>query len=209
MKKFKHYILTRYNLGIYSKDNPYAATVGDPEKWMKHRAQLFKACYDSVMNQTCKDFEWIIAIDGATPFRWYRKLMSHERVIIVYTQPHQTLRYFDHEAEWLITTRLDNDDILHPDFVAKIQAQFDETTKLIDVHYEAVKDGVHYQSGRTRPNSPFLSLIEPWGENVMTALGRPHTVMCEQYPAVWLPDVLAYQMIHDRNVSNKINGRPV
>ena len=101
---------------------------------------------------------------------------------------------------------MDNDDILLPEFTAVIQAEAREFKEVIDIEYQKLRfrQFIKYPSLRPRPNSPFLSLVEPWGDDIMTALGRPHTVMPDVYEARKLPQVLAYQVIHDRNVSNKI-----
>jgi len=196
----KHYLLTRFNLGLYS-ENTYQ--IQDPEAWMAHRMELFQMyCLPSIKAQTCQEFTWLLACDPATPKKYLKYLEPFQ---IIYEQPHLYLRKLKPQSDWIITSRLDNDDMLLPDYVSRIQAQFDKTIKLVDVQYQALSKGQLYTSERTRPNSPFISLIEPWGE-IKTAMNRPHTYMCDDYPSVWLDEVLAIQVIHDRNISNQIRG---
>lgn len=202
--KFKHFILTRYNLGIYDKDNPYFKTVGNPDEWMRHRAKLFDKCLISLFEQTNKNFTWIIAVDPIS-LGTIKINEKYVNVKFITEQPHIWLRKQYPGAEWLITSRLDNDDILHPDYVDAIQSKFREVNEIIDIDYEVVDNatGLKYPSNRTKPNSPFLSLIEPWGNTIMTAMGKAHSIMSDIYPARKL-GVFAQQVIHDRNVLNKI-----
>lgn len=208
MTEFKHYILTRFNLGIYSFESPYLKVIETPEGWMRHRMQLFEqTALPSVMSQTCREFRWLIAFDPLTPEAVIRRYAKIEQVEVCHEQPHLHLRRQQPGAEWLITTRFDNDDILLPDFVATIQGEFRRQQEVIDVEYQKIENDnrtVRYPSMRPRPNSPFLTLVERWGVEPMTALGRPHTVIPDVYEARKLPEVLAYMVIHDRNVINKI-----
>ena len=204
---FKHYILTRFNLGVYSDNNPYRQHVGDAEQWMAHRLDLFeRLCLPSVLSQTWRNFTWLLAFDEDTPRRILLRYDYIDNVQIIYEQPHLWLRRQKPECEWLLTSRIDNDDWYAPQFAERLQDAFMERTEVVDVNYEAVdlNTSKHYASGRRRANSPFLSLYEPWGNNPMTAMGRPHSIMPDIYSSRRLDGVLAYQGIHGKNVCNKI-----
>lgn len=202
--KFKHFILTRFNLGLYDKNNPYAEKVGDPDEWMKHRSKLFDKCVISILDQTNKNFTWVIAVDPAT-FGTIKINEKSVNVNFVTEQPHVWLKRQQIEASWIITSRIDNDDIYFPNFVESIQSNFREQEEIIDIDYEVLesKTGNKYPSMRPRANSPFLSLVEPWTDNITTAMGKPHTIMPEFFNSRKL-GVLATQVIHEKNVSNKI-----
>lgn len=200
----KHYILTRFNLGLYS-DNPYK--ISDPDVWMKHRIGLFhQFTLPSILNQDCHKFTWIMAFDENTPKRYMDNLGLPNNCVICKEQPDRWLRKQPPLSDWVITSRFDNDDIYLPGFVRNIQKCFKEKQKIIDIDYECwnYKTGKYYSSGRTKPNSPFLSLIEPWVD-LCTALGHPHTEMPEYFSAIKL-GIYAIQVIHDMNVCNKIQG---
>lgn len=204
---FKHFILTRFNLGIYDKDSAYADKVGNPAGWMAHRMELFERyCLPTFLKQTCQNFTWVIAFAPETPREIILKYDYIENVQIIYEQPHLWLRKQKPETDWLITSRMDNDDQYSRHFVEMIQAAFDEKEEIIDIMYQVVdlKTKEHYPSYRRRNNSPFLSLVEPWTHEPMTAMGRPHTNMVELYPSRRLENILAFQLIHDRNICNKI-----
>jgi len=212
MKKsnvFKHYILTRYNYGIY--DKPYA------DEWMENRFKLFEATRESVLSQE-GEFQWIIAIDERTPVK-IRKQIASDKRITLYAGDIRS--YFDdfpeEEAEWVITTRFDNDDRYLPGAIRDIQSRFTPELKVVDIDYEQLQlsTGNRYTSERPGPNSPFLSLIEP-SSYVKTAYCRPHYRLLDGYPspkgyirvrAEKINKVLAYMVIHKENMANEIVGR--
>ena len=69
---YKHYILTRYNLELYSS-NPYK--VENRDEWMVERLRLFKRYLGSLIKQTNKDFTIILAFDSNTPDVYHTKLI--------------------------------------------------------------------------------------------------------------------------------------
>ena len=207
MKPYKHLILTRWNLGIYSTDNPYRDKVGDVAKWTDDRVRLFETyCLPSVLDQTSQAFTWLMAFDPNSPGWLLDKYEHLEGVEIIFEQPHLWLRKQDPVAEWLITSRFDNDDIYSPTFVEEIHGAFREQEEIIDIKYQIwdTSTWAEYNSTRTRNNSPFLSLIEPWSALPMTAMGRPHTNMVDLFQNRRIEKYLATQVIHGRNIMNKI-----
>jgi len=200
----KHYILTRFNLGLYTT-NPHK--IADPDQWMQHRIALFrKYTLPSLQDQTCQDYTWLLGFDPETPNK-YLEPFQIAGIKICYERPDFWLKQQTAKDDWLITSRLDNDDILLPDFVIEIQKAFRSQREVIDVDYIArdLKTGIDYTSNRFKANGPFLSLCEPW-ENITTALGRPHSEMPNYYEARRLSGYHAIQLIHDRNLMNKIQG---
>ena len=101
---------------------------------------------------------------------------------IVDMAPMDWLRRQAPEAEYLLTSRLDNDDEYLPQFVAAVQAAFSPTTQVLDVQ-GVQSDGLGYFTiHREEPNSPFISLVEPW-HDVKTAHFENHTRMAQISPA--------------------------
>ena len=194
LQKLRHVILTRYNLGLYDRE--------DADRWMKHRYPLFEKTRASVLEQE-GDFEWILSVDERTPDRWVNELLSDSRMTASVEHPNK----FRSEG-WTITTRLDNDDLYLPGAIKAIQSCFSTKEIVIDLRYEQICDGVRYTSGRSRPKSPFLSLIENGAKR--TCYARPHNKMAEEYLGKFASDkILAYMVIHDRNLGNKIIGRKI
>ena len=201
LQKLRHVILTRYNLGLY--DRP------DAEEWMAERMPLFERTRESVLSQE-GDFEWHLCLDPLTPNRWRQAIICDSRMAIKHDHP----KFFRSEG-WTITTRLDNDDIYLPGAVKAIQAKAKEEEMIIDLRYNQLYKGELWSSGREvdgwerqQPNSPFLSLVENGAKR--TCYARPHTKMIEEYRGKFASNkVLAYMVIHDNNLGNKIVGRKI
>ena len=225
------------NTTIYN--NP---AVEDPEEWMEHRMKLFdELTLPSVICQTCTDFTWLLAFDRNTP-EWIKdKYMSFPNVMIAYNYPadhikneYSAINVPPYNGDWIITSRLDNDDIILPEYIETVQSYFDKTFKLVDVNgyqYD-LATGKHYDPDRAGCTSPFISLIEqvgtPWqsigmGEvitgnpsekklikdPVKTVYYCSHGKMEWHFPAVRSRKRLYKMVIHDRNISNKITGHEI
>ena len=230
---FKHYLFTRWNLldkdtTIYN--NP---SIKDPEAWIKHRIKLFdKYTLPSVMTQTCRDFTWLLAFDRKTPEWILSKYASFPGVEVIYKYPADYLKMIytwidmpPYKGDWIITSRLDNDDIVLPEYIETVQSYFDKTFKLVDVNgyqYDLATKK-HYDPDRAGCTSPFISLIEqvgtPWQsiskdskeaklitEPVKTVYYCSHSKMEWHFPSVKNPKRLYKMVIHDKNISNKITG---
>lgn len=229
---FTHAIITRYNVCLYS-GNPYR--VRDAEAWMQARWDLFEETAASVASQALREEVdrpvWLFCLDPATPLRWEERLRaSAPYVFIIYCDTlgirhegrlQKTLRDLTYHlnTEWLLTTRLDNDDRLLPGFLEAVQAEarrrvMDSSGKplkgsrrfVIDTHgYKRyLGNGERVKDRRNRANSTFLSLLEPvTAAPFHTCYARPHSVMPDDYPAVKLPDFGYEMVIHGQNQMNR------
>ena len=138
---YKHFVITRFNLkhsdNIWRKDKSGNDVL--TEKWLNKRMELFKKyCFPSVINQSSKDFIWLIYIDSNTKEKYQSeldvlsKLMNNIKIKRVYSYKEFENTYCEDvinltSTNWyshIITTRLDNDDIIHKDFIFKIQELF-------------------------------------------------------------------------------------
>lgn len=136
---FKHYILTRFNAGLYSKPNKIDLNI-----WMEHRLSLFeKFTLPSMINQSCQNFSWLLLIDKLTPKKFIDKLenFKYSNIKICYTDVSIYSSNIDDPKIWeialckqdnfdIITTRTDNDDIFHKNYVEEIQRKY---SKLLDI----------------------------------------------------------------------------
>jgi hypothetical protein len=74
MTEFRHYILTRFNVGLYIAG---AELNVSPQQWMEHRLRLFVALtLPSIAGQSCQDFTWLVLMDPQTPEPFIRSLES-------------------------------------------------------------------------------------------------------------------------------------
>jgi len=169
----KHYLLTRYNCGLYSgvgfvdkngnSINCYA------DKWMEHRFNLFsKVCLPSIKNQTNQSFDWIVVLDKKTPKHFKEQLEACKTIrkfkILYDKEEARTvpLSYIknDIKDENCITSRVDNDDALHKRFM-EIVAQEAEDNMGNAILFA---NGCYYDvsqktmSLHSYPLNPFMSL---------------------------------------------------
>ena len=130
--KYKHIILTRFNLqydllsDIHIQDN-----------WLEERFRLFEQyCFPSIIAQTNQQFDWVILLSDQTPKNYILRITQHtnsyknihlelcsyyEDVNILYKTI--GLKYIQ-DYDYLLSTRVDNDDMLAKDFVAMKALRF-------------------------------------------------------------------------------------
>lgn len=105
------YLLTRFNIGVYShgivaRDHQYndsdKKVPVNPELWMKERVGLLRDfLIPNIQNQTSDDFLWIIALDVRTPTKWRDKiknLLSGINVKITYASS-RFVNYYDKRVD--------------------------------------------------------------------------------------------------------------
>lgn len=140
--KFTHYLITRYNIHLdeWETDRRGQPTLKDD--WMEHRYELFsKYCLPSVVSQSQKNFVWLIYFESSTSPAHMQQITS-----LVNIYPFIQLRlvsgYFgcmneieteirNAQTEYVITSRLDNDDCIGKDFIKTIQSYFIPRDKIL------------------------------------------------------------------------------
>lgn len=168
---------------------------------MERRIELFKATKESVLSQNVP-FSWWLSFDINTPLEVINELC----VFPIMYPMNEDIRTFQPEG-WVLSTRLDNDDILLPNALEEIQTaakMFKGREMVIDIGYEKVvkATGEKIPSDRPRPNSPFLSLLS----NKSNCYCRPHTVMPDVYPSYKVDKVLAQMVLHGGNAANTVKS---
>jgi len=178
-KPYQHFIITRFNLRKKEWNTTRDKTQVLTDEWMDNRLVLFeKYCYSSVKNQTNSNFIWLVFFDRQTPEK-YRKIITRlensfvqfrafyiDGMTAYLTEIKQEIKKElnkELKSPYLITSRLDNDDSLHQDYVAEIQKQFSQQKFMaIDI-----VDGFTLQveplvklGKRSHVHNPFISLIE-------------------------------------------------
>lgn len=205
---FKHYLITRFN--IFEKEwRPWDKHRCDvrTDEWMEHRFELFERyCLPSVLEQTALRFQWIVLFDTATPQHWLDKINATAGPYLpLYVTGHwlHELQVFlrgGRQSEWIITTRLDNDDIISPNYLALVQQQFNRQRFL----FVDAPSGYRLSEGELyehqEPFNPFMSLIERASRK--TVLHVPHGRAIRQHPHVLVPGRQWVQVIHKTNYSN-------
>jgi hypothetical protein len=212
MQLFRHLILTRFNVRL-----PEHRQRG--VDWFEHRCKLFERfCLPSVIGQTSKNFDWVVFLDSATPpafqepIRRYRDQGEFRRIYVKgdFTQAAvlDGIRHLTEGYEYLITTRLDNDDAICRNFVEVLQSRF-ASQRFEFLNFTNGYVWHRNRAYRTQHSSnAFISLVERNGKfsTVFNGdhryLSRLGTIRQIGEPGGWL------QVVHDRNLGNAAHGVP-
>lgn len=229
MKECMHFILTRFNIRLWTRDKQNHKTY--TESWLNERFGLFeKFCLPSVRNQSCGNFLWIVLFDEKTPESYLRRIERYKEecrqfipCMVSAEEARFFVRIFQREirkrmpdsAERLITTYLDNDDALRYDYIAKVQ----QIAKTVSDHtFISFKYGLQYFTRyniATRVsyrNNHFLSFVEPYGSliNIKTVMGYGSHALVEHYHnthflLIDAPDNEEWvEVVHERNMDNDV-----
>ena len=187
----KHYIGTRFNLKVEEWKTTKSGKKALSEEWLKNRFQLFEDyCLPSFKKQSNQNFIWCVFFDEDTPEVYKEKinLISKDFLnfhpIFIESIKHLNKTFIEYiyshnenSDKYVITTRVDNDDIIHKDFIKTIQELFQPIDKtVIDL-----KEGYQLTLNVNKPIllryphpfNAFLSVIENV-ENVTSVYSKMH-----------------------------------
>lgn len=206
-----HLLVTRFNVrwGYEPVDSKYS------DDWMRERIGLFERyTLPSVQRQTNKDFRWIILLDEerCRPFPGIVERIEQAGYVPMFCEHldlaiPQIRDYVSRlgPVEYIATSRVDSDDVLHPDYIADIKAQFRRSTTppyVIDFPFvAAMSDALHKFALRAywRFPSAFLTLVEPFHGESKTAIGFDHYKLKDVYPIYTIDAVRTMFVVHGRN----------
>tara|TARA_R110000868_G_scaffold360908_1_gene622954 strand:+ start:3130 stop:3945 length:816 start_codon:yes stop_codon:yes gene_type:complete len=224
--KFKHIIITRFNLSQRWKKDKLGKNVLDND-WLIKRYKLFiQFCLPSIKSQQIQNFEWWVYFDSALPEK-YKALNKQLNIDYENFKPRYEDSYDSFEInmpnnikkqlvnkdiDYLISTRLDNDDMLAKDTVELIQktninSKKDKILELPIGYTLGINQNYIIKKVNSKLN-PFISLIEKINVNepIKTVYYNQHNKWTNvdnielSSKAQWI------QIIHDRNVSNSLIG---
>ena len=218
---FCHYLITRFNLRVsewaITKNNEQLLS----EEWMEHRLYLFENfCFPSVAAQTNTNFLWLIYIDTDTSDKHRLQLerlaatCSHVRFIMIDGMisfiPHLTdfISRTCHQP-YLITSRVDNDDCLHKDYIGEIQKVFNrQSFSIVDIvkGYSLQIEPDVRLGKKEQVFNPFVSLIES-NKNPKTIFTASHASWKEESRIIRINHKRLWMaIIHDKNKINRFDG---
>jgi hypothetical protein len=219
---FKHYLITRFNLRkkewTLSKNNESVLT----DDWMEHRMGLFKNfCLPSVANQSCKRFQWLIFFDINTDSRFKQEIeillkpFAHFQGFFVdgmeaFRPAVQDLIEKDsQETPYIITSRIDNDDCIHRDFIKTIQKQFNfQDFMAVDIlkGYTLQISPSIMLGKKEHIYNPFISLIEK-NNSPKTVWFSDHNMWKKESRRIEVSHKrLWMSIIHEKNKVNEFDG---
>ena len=229
--KYSHFLITRFNLkqkGWATDKNNGAIDINSPE-WLERRFGLFRRfTFPSVESQTCNRFVWLVYFDSDTPLMFREKINNFKSRFNNFTpcfiDSIESLNTsviadiqklcFDGPGSLVITTRLDNDDAIHKDFIGEIQKAAE--TKMLKKGVIDIPNGYCFEVeplfnlfSSTQFSNAFISYVEPYNSQ-----NKLKTVLFKQHPewAFTTRTILIrnkrlwIQIIHTSNVLNEIDG---
>lgn len=230
MIKTLHYIVTRFNLGLYR-------TNGDADAWFDARARIFrKLTLPSVAAQSNQDFTWALLIDSETPKKhiaFFQELLAENYVngfklvfiAIPLAENWTPKRYgerlscdidygaftdwLEGQAKYVLQTRLDNDDALTPHAVQIIRDGMlaSKQPYCLDFPKGYMIDTINrkaYLAHHWRGGTPFLSLLQPVSPKFRCIYALTHQKIATKYQYEPRDKRIWVMNIHDRNVSNRV-----
>ena len=219
---FNHLLVTRFNLR-----NPEWDVTKNNEKlltndWMEERMWFFENfCFPTILAQTNQNFEWLLYFDISTPEKFKTRISDliqnqlNFKVFYIdgmpqfYDELKKYISAIPNKKPYLITSRIDNDDSVHKDFINEIQLEFKQQDYL-------VLDIIKGYSLQIRPTvmlgkkehifNPFMSLIEK-NDDPKTIWYYHHNMWKKEtrikqvnHKRLWIA------VIHEKNKVNNFNG---
>lgn len=214
--RIQHLVITRFNVVINRDDNSLPSS-----EWLEQRMRLFEMyCLPSIKAQTCQNFKWLILMSESTPKDVRNRMEQFQKQVpmiqVIYIGPIKNITTFYHQlafdfaegSPYILTTRLDNDDVVAPTYIADIQRVATSLTNVPTVLSfphgcqlfinDSVGLGLFWRLNH------FISMLERLDDTTHTVLDFDHTqishkasIHCENtvYP-VW------GELVHGGNVSN-------
>jgi hypothetical protein len=217
-KDFLHLVLTRFNTAV-----GYAPSAQRLElDWLKARLIPFEQyCLPSITRQKGADFCWIIFLDAESPTWFKERIESIGPIVkVIYIDGPLTDEIIASSiaavglvsSPYLVTTRVDSDDALADDHLARVQKAFRHQDREFLVFPFGVQSFRDHLYNAYWPSNPFLSLIEK-----VYPGNRFTTVNCVRHDCVHETGLVRtiatsspqwLQIIHSKNSLSVLRGVP-
>ncbi len=217
---FKHFLITRFNLRqsnwTTSKNSKAVLT----DEWHENRFKLFiDFCFHSVASQTNKNFEWLVFFDTTTPEKFKKVItdletkMENFKPLFVdgMSQFLPSIKEYVKSCneDYIITSRLDNDDCISNFYIEEIQKQFNKqdftAVDFVD-GYTIQTQPVVKIGKRFDQYNPFISLIEK-NKNPKTVWSIRHSHWKREKNVIQLKEKRVWaSIIHQENKINAFLG---
>lgn len=224
---FVHFLITRFNIiqDWYTRTNRNNANIQTNE-WLVERFRLFDTyCFPSVAAQDTHNFTWLVLFNAETPDSFKKKIDDYSAKCpmfkAVYLQPYgdesaliqdEINQVLTDNVTHVITTRLDNDDMIRCDYISMTQNAFDSSFDNVFLDYG---EGFQYAEA-----DKMLYKLNNWSEShfctrVVTKKNRENTVLvdhsriqefgeCKMMKVIngggWI------EVVHACNAHNRIGG---
>lgn len=219
---FEHFLVTRFNLRVPGWDTTKSGLNVLSDTWLEDRFELFENyCLPSVLNQKEKKFKWFIYFDNQTSKKFHSRIKHLEKrdsIISCYfidgigtlktsliDNIHATILP---NTKWVITSRLDNDDVLHEEFIETIQKQFVPQHETVVDLRNGLQINIKTSKVEVRQLynkfNPFISLIEETAQ-LQTVLSKPHASwIISKNLIIYESTPLWIEVVHENNKLNEV-----
>lgn len=186
MQLYNHFLITRFNIKVSGLGPEGLDSLSVDEHWFEKRMKLFEMhCSPSVLAQTNVNFTWLIYVDPATNLSRFTFLkdspIAFELIFVVdFPAMKEDIisRIRAASSPYVITSRMDNDDVISSMYIETIHDAFQPKDKLII----NLNSGFDYHSRlqmltkwNKRFRNGFMSLIEASNAStIYSVYGFPH-----------------------------------
>lgn len=212
--RYKHIVITRFNIQI--SRTPEARPTAE---WMTERLRLFGTyCLPCMAAQSERSFTWLLLVDQHTeeahlsalremcapyPFIRIRQTAETNNLTALYKQIAEEEKG---DCDYLVSTRLDNDDCVSSEFVSEIQKALKPTDEPYVISFPTgcqLFEKQHVMFELYYPNNHFVTLVEGCGREVRTVLDVDHRELT-QLPTAYVREgeIMWGELVHGGNVLN-------
>lgn len=233
--KMVHLVCTRFNLALrFECKKRFDSTMPEEcpwldEGWLEKRFIIFeKHTFESLKNQTNKDFTWFVMFHKDTPekykerIRRFQEKMPQFRPLFFSSEESVNVAGIlgayikrTYEGCSVITTRIDNDDLVHESFIETIQKEGRYELEK-GMKFLSFVNGLQYDKRDGQilkfdyPDNHFISLFTSPSKLGNHVLQYNHALIAKEnielvYKKTEIP--LWVEVIHENNVSNALHWR--
>ncbi|MDQ1857445.1 MULTISPECIES: glycosyltransferase [unclassified Chryseobacterium] len=222
MSQFVHVIMTRFNVPTKGWNETRSGYKPLTEEWLDDRFKLFRTyVLPSYKNQTNQNYIWLTFFDVNTSDK-FRKIIKEieaeypvfravfvEDFDVMKTKAVEVIpQFFTPDTKFVITSELDNDDMLHQDYVKTVQEHFKPIHDLVidlrrGYQLTMLPDRKAVVNVYNAVVNPFVSLAESV-DNFKTMLKERAHNSYRHYPDFSVEDSkeMYIQIIHQYNLMN-------
>ena len=223
-----HYLITRFSVPFEDYLNDKNGGKVRTEEWLNHRFRLFEDfCFPSVKAQSNQNFTWLVFFDTGTPDAFKERIENYQVQYRGFTPVFVTsAEDFQKKLQeiikdniqyktTLITSRIDNDDAIHENYIDFIQQQAElnkEKDFLLNFKWGLqldLKSGILYQS--KDESNPFISRVcQANKQQTPTVFDFGHHEAGNFLPIKQITSLHGWLVIiHDKNMLNTVGGKPL
>lgn len=231
MKKFKHYIITRFNIS-----QSFQCKARQPEsnlleknlesEYLRKRFEIFRRyTLPSIKQQTNQNFDWIVLFHKQTPIEFLEQIEEmkeqYGRFIPIFLQGNEMFNVNEYIAEnsndcdFYLTSRIDNDDAYALDYIEKVQ-QYTQTTHHIEPVILSFAQGFQYEIANNKLvpyyylENHFTSMISTKNSIYKNIYELNHAKILQQQsiPVVNIEqEPMWLEIIHETNYINHLKSQ--